>query len=373
MYFCEIICFGIFFIYFFLIISYTFGFLHIKTYTSSQKLNKNNKLKLSVLIPFKNEKMNLHALVSGLKQQTLPDNLYEIIFINDHSDDKSETFLSDLITGISNFKILSLQKGKKGKKQALKEGVQKSENKLIVTSDADCRHPKKWLETIYKYYSEFKPKMITAPVKMNGKGFFGKLQALDFLSLTASTAGASGIGHPIMCNGANLIYEKSVFNEFEDPLNIKEKSGDDVFLLHSVKQKYKNDIHYLKSNNAVIYTQSETTLKSFFKQRIRWASKSSSYKDFDTILVSLIVFFTNFLLILAAFASISEIIKPTNFLLLFLVKFTADTILLLSSGLYFKQKEILFYIPFLSIIHPFYIVFTGIAGLFSKNKKHSNV
>ncbi|NOZ36293.1 MAG: glycosyltransferase [Chlorobi bacterium] len=364
----EIISFIFLSLYFFLISVFIFGFIQLKSFSVNKKIKK-NIVKISVLIPFKNGQINLPLLVSGLKTQTLDTNLYEIIFINDHSEDKSETLLSDLITDIPNFRILSLQNEKNGKKQALKEGIRKAENELIVTSDADCRYQKKWLETIYNYYSEHNPKMIIAPVIMTGTTFFGRLQALDFLSLAASAAGAAGIGHPIMCNGANLVYEKAVFNEFEDAMYMNEISGDDVFLLHNFKKKYPEKIHYLKSEDAVVYTKSEKTFNKFSKQRIRWASKSSSYTDFDTIFVSIIVFIINLILISAVFLTLFKVLTFNNLFILFLIKFIPDIILLITFGIYFKQRKLLFYIPFLSIIHPFYIVFTGITGLLKKSKQ----
>ncbi len=368
----EIISYILLFVYFILIFSFILGFKKLQTYFVNKKINNSENVRISVLIPFKNEAKHLAALISGLKKQTLDKDLYEIFFINDHSEDKSEELLSELISGISNFNILSLQEGKNRKKEAIKEGITNAKNKLIVTSDADCTHPERWLETIFNCYSEFKPKMIIAPVVMNGNNFFGRLQSLDFLSLTASTAGAAGIGRPIMCNGANLVYEKDVFYEFKDALNMKEVSGDDVFLLHNVKKKYPKEIHYLKSKDAVVFTKAEKTFKKFIKQRIRWASKSGSYKDFDTIFVSLTVFLTNLLLISNIFLTLFGILKPELLLILFLIKFTADTLLLSVFGFYFNQKKILSLIPFLSIIHPFYIAFTGITGILKKSNRRIN-
>ena len=60
---------------------------------------------------------------------------------------------------------------------------------------------------------------------------FKNFQALEFISLQASTAGAVGINSPIMCNGANLIYERELFHEFSNPLKEELISGDDILSL----------------------------------------------------------------------------------------------------------------------------------------------
>jgi hypothetical protein len=209
--------------------------------------------------------------------------------------------------------------------------------------------------------------MIIAPVLMTGKSFLQKLQTIDFLSLTASTAGATGIKHPTMCNGANLIYEKNVFYEFNDALKYKEISGDDVFLLHNIKKKYLNNIHYLKSKDAIVYTEAEKSIKSFFKQRIRWASKSKSYKDFDTILSSLIVLIANFSIIVLFFVSIF-IHKLTFYLIIIWgTKILIDFIFLYISGKYFTKNKNIFLIPLLSIIYPFYVSYIAFISLIKKD------
>ncbi len=364
-----IICLLIFVLYIFQIILYIIGFSKIKNYElDSIFKNIDNKKYLSVIIPFRNEENNLIPLLKSLSQQSLNSDFFEVIFVNDCSIDNSEDVLLSSISKIENYKYLKTNKLSSGKKNALKLGVRESETELIVTTDADCIHNKKWLETILTYYLENTPKMIIAPVIMKGKSFFENLQAKEFFSLIASTAGAAGIKRPIMCNGANLIYEKKVYNEFENALKFEEVSGDDVFLMHNIKSRYCNDIHYLKSKNAITYTFAEKSIKSFFKQRFRWASKSNSYKDFDTIFVSLLVFITNFIL---GTLIISVFFNKDLYLIagvLFGTKFLIDFVFLAFVSNFFKQNKNLVFFPVLSLIYPFYIVFTVLGSLFYRTK-----
>jgi hypothetical protein len=52
------------------------------------------------------------------------------------------------------------------------------------------------------------------------------------LSLQGATIGSFGIGKGFMCNGANLAYKKSLFQELNGfQGNDTIASGDDVFLL----------------------------------------------------------------------------------------------------------------------------------------------
>ncbi len=349
------------------ILLFIYGFLNIKAFkTNNELLNLKDKKYLTIIIPFKNEETKLKQLISNIKKQSLNSKYFEVLLINDNSTDNSYKILNKEIKNIDSFKLLNLSKST-GKKNAIKEGIKASNTNIIVTTDADCIHKKYWLETILKYYLKNKPKMIIAPVLMTGKSFFQKLQKLEFLSLSAATAGATGIKHPIMCNGANLIYEKKVFLEFEDALNMYEISGDDIFLMHNVKKKYTDGIHYLKSADVIVYTEAEKSIKHFFKQRLRWASKSKSYKDFDTIFSSILVFNVNILFIVLLFLSFFYYNYFITLFIFWSIKFSIDIVLLIIAGKYFRQFPNISYLFLVSLLYPFYIGVTAISSFFVKS------
>jgi len=345
---------------------FIYGFLKLKPFISLKKQDFGNKRYLTVIIPFKNEENNISQLINNLKEQTLKPKYFEVSFINDNSTDKSQSIVNKLIENISNFHLIDLASKTSGKKKAIQEGIKASNTSIIVTSDADCIHQKEWLEIILNYYLKHKPKMIIAPVLMTGETLFQQQQSLEFLSLTATTAGSTGINHPIMCNGANLVYNKDIYYEFEDALNIEEVSGDDIFLMHNIKKKYSKDIHYLKSKDVIVYTEAEKSISPFFRQRIRWASKSKSYNDIDTIISAIIVFSLN--VITVSLLAFSVIFKNTflYFFIFFGIKVIVDFVILLITANYFEQKQKLYLFPIVSIIYPVYIIYTAIYSFFVK-------
>lgn len=83
-----------------------------------------------------------------------------------------------------------------------------------------------------------------------------------------------------MCNGANLAYTKQAFeavNGFHGIDGIA--SGDDMLLMHKIKQAFPAGISYLKSKDVIVQTAPMHSLSDFMNQRIRWASKSDKYND----------------------------------------------------------------------------------------------
>lgn len=323
---------------------------------------------LSIIIPFKNEANNLPNLVKSLNNQTFSRNKFEVIFIDDHSTDNSFEILLNLEKFFS-YKILKNIE-KPGKKFAIKQAINHAKGNIIVTTDSDCQAPPTWLEKIYEYFVNYSPKMLILPVKMqpSHKLFtFNNLQIIEFYALQATTNLTTKINAPIMCNSANLAFEKQIYEEFSSKLKNEILSGDDIFLLLNAKKKYKKSIMYYLDNNVAITTQSPENIKKFFLQRSRWASKLKFYFDPETFIASVIIFFVNIghlylLVTMLTFITYSKI-------LLFFTKILIDFLIIQSYIKKINQKQLYKLIPFVSIIYPFYLIFLGFLSIIRSQSK----
>jgi cellulose synthase/poly-beta-1,6-N-acetylglucosamine synthase-like glycosyltransferase len=76
-------------------------------------------------------------------------------------------------------------------------------------------------------------------------------------------------------------------------------SGDDTFLLLKIKKQCRSGIRVLKSKHALIRTKAEANPVDFIKQRSRWISKSTHYRDRDILYSALVVFFANLMTLVA--------------------------------------------------------------------------
>jgi cellulose synthase/poly-beta-1,6-N-acetylglucosamine synthase-like glycosyltransferase len=347
-----------------IILSFLVGWLRQKKYKKGQF--DPSLLYASIVIAAKNEERNIPGLLQSLKNQTIDPKQIEIIIVNDHSDDKTWELLKK--HKLPNLRLYNLPKGTHGKKEALQYGIGNSKGDLIITTDADCTHHKQWLETLISFYLKHKPKLIIAPVLMEGGGFFGQIQALDFFSLVASGGGASGIGKPIMCNGANLAFEKEVFEEFTDPHNKSFSSGDDVFLLLNIKKKYPQKIRFLKSKKVLVYTKAEKTIIQFIKQRKRWASKSTGYKDTDILTASFAVFFVNLSLAINLIVCVFFPGLIFLFLVQLFLKSLIDYSFLYTSLSFFNKTKLLWYFIPTQLANIILVPFIALAGILTSVK-----
>lgn len=316
---------------------------------------------ISLIVCCKNEEKHLPALLQSIKNQTYKN--FELIIANDHSKDNTEFLLREFSSQFPTKVILSELEGKKN---ALKQAIKTSKGDLIVCSDADCILHPEHLQTIADFYKQERAQMILGGVLLYPQHtFFERLQALEFFSLIVSGAGMAGIKEPILCNGANLAFERNIWDE--DALEYRTVSGDDQFLLFNLKKR-KTKIRFLKSKTSTVTTDPSPNLTSFFKQRTRWTSKSKYYTDSPTILVALLIFGYSLLQLLTLIATCFNTSFLPAFLILTLVKFILDFVLLTTTLPFYKQIHLLPYTLPLSFCYPFYVVTTAIFGLFGKTK-----
>ncbi|MBN2484487.1 MAG: glycosyltransferase [Bacteroidales bacterium] len=355
-------------IYAFTIISFAAGWLRLNVFEASN-LAAGEYIYFSVVIAFRNELKHIVTLVSALKALDYPDDKYEVIFVNDHSNDGSPGHLAQLISSLPNFKMYSMGKEAKGKKAAIGEGVKKAVGTYCVFTDADCCVPNGWLKTLNSFCQHKScPDMVLGLVDLKFHNRWPeKCFRLEFLSLILSSAGATALKMPFMCNGANLAIKRDIYSE-ADKLKTHIASGDDVFLLHDIKKRNKS-IEILKSHNHLVYTENPVTFKNFFRQRVRWGSKAPFYTDAYSIFVSLMVLLAN-LLIIAAIVSAFHNKNITGALSIAGIKFIADLFLFLAGNRFFRIGKTLLFFPVIGVFYPIYILVVAIAILLGWNNNH---
>ncbi len=356
----------ILFLYALVIVSFLYGWKRIPFFKPPTFENTDSlmPISISVIVPARNEADNISQIMADLTSQNYPTENYEIIIIHDHSTDQTEELAKQDINAALNVKLFSLPDHLSGKKAAIRFGIQKAAGQLIVTTDADCRMGKFWLKTISDYYQQYHPVLISGPVSLTGYSIFEKLQQLEFLSLIASGAGAIGIHKPIMCNGANLIFEKQMYVDLSEELDEKYASGDDIFLLLAAKKKYKHRISFLKNPDALVLTPAGKSFSAFVEQRKRWVSKSKGYKDFDMIFVAVIVLLTNLFLAGTFVLALYNPSKIQYFLTAIFIKSIPDILLLHEITRFTNRKNLLWYFFPLQIMYSFYVLYTVFAGFF---------
>ena len=333
---------------------------------------------ITVVISARNEELSLPLLLQSLKDQLYSQTNFEIIIVDDHSTDKTASIARNFPmdnTRVVQLNEFVLTKINAYKKKALEVAISFAKGELIVTTDADCIVPVTWLHSIASFYEQKKPAFIVMPVLITyQKNFLEIFQALDFMTLQGITGATVHKKFHSMCNGANLAYTKQAFIDAGGFQGIDTiASGDDMLLMHKISVMQPEKIMYLKSNSVIVTTNPMHTLKDFFNQRIRWASKTDKYDDRKILPVLVIVYLFNFMLLILPVIAVfkNDLIKMNDlhislmqgWLFLLTIKTLAELYFLYPVATFFNQQNLLYFFP---LLQPFHIMYTVIAGWLGK-------
>ena len=329
----------------------------------------------SVIIPARNEAENIAVCIQSILDNNYPKDLYEIIIADDFSDDATPEIVEFFMKSYSNVRLVQLSKFitkniNSYKKKAIEICIAESKFNWILTTDADCTITQQWLALYDAFIQTGKKVFIAAPVMFNCENtFLSVFQCLDFLSLQGITAASVSAGFHSMCNGANLAYNKSVFYEVDGFKNADHiASGDDMLLMHKIKAKYPSSIGYLFNQHAIVTTAAMPNWKSFFNQRIRWASKATSYKELKIFLVLLLVYVVN-LLLLILFIVCFFYPSLFYFLLVFiLTKAMLEMPFMYAVSKFYGLQKLMIWFVLMQPFHIIYMVISGWLGKFGSYK-----
>lgn len=352
-----------------LILQYRQWFLHLPVFKREKPTLPASFF--SVIIPARNEEDNIAQCLHRILQQAYPAELFEVIVMNDHSTDGTESIVRDLQAHYPNLRLHNLTELVQGeqlnayKKKAIELAIAESRGDWIVTTDADCLVNGEWLAEYDACVCQTGAVFIAAPVMFSNKGsFLSVFQLLDFISLQAITAAAVSAGYHTMCNGANIAYRKKVFYEVGQFAGIDHiASGDDMLLMHKIKQHYPKGLAYLFSKEAIVTTAPMPDWTSFFNQRIRWASKADQYRDKSIFWTLALVYAVNSSLLLLFFWGFYKVGGFRNWVLLIAAKTLIELSLMLPAARFYQQSKALWWFP---LMQPFHIGYTVIAGWLGK-------
>ncbi len=327
---------------------------------------------VSIIIPFRNEKEVILDSLRSVENIDYPEEKFEVIYINDNSDDGSPRLLQKSLKK-KNIKVLNAPFGKNNmahKKKAVNYALKFTKGDIIVTSDADCLHPKSWLKILVGMFDK-QTGFVSGPVEFIDDGtFFGKLQKLEFMGLIIAGAGLIGIKKPAICNAANLAFRKKAFDEaggYTGQMNLS--SGDDELLMQKINRDTAYKVKFCYDDKAVVATLANKNISQFFNQRKRWASKGIFYtsKIFIAQLVLIFLFYLSLIITLPIGFIISY-----NFLyyfgFAFVVKVTAEYFIIKRGNNKLFKSDVIKLILAAEIFQITYIIIASISGLFGNYK-----
>lgn len=351
---------------------YALSLLHLRGGLKRRPEGKNrDALKVSVVIAARNEEDNIEACLRSVLAQSLATILYEVIVVDDRSEDRTAEIVLAWAKKHPNLRLVQIfdkETVTAPKKRAIERGISHANGEIIVTTDADCTPGPKWLAGLLSHFEPgigmvcgFNP----YEIRSGHANIFQKMLALDYFSMAAIAAATADLGFPMSCTAGNLAYRKCVFDELGGFGKTSEQvSGDDDLFLQRVREETNWGIRYITARETFVPTTPPKSLREFLRQRIRYASKGFAYSP--KVIVALMgIFLLNAMLAVCILATPLLPTLAATTVIMMTSKALAEFSFLQKAAQVFQTSFSLTAFIIASLLHPFYITFVAIAAQFA--------
>jgi cellulose synthase/poly-beta-1,6-N-acetylglucosamine synthase-like glycosyltransferase len=277
---------------------YLFFYLAVYVYKPVPKNTKKDPV--SVIICARNEAENLKNFLPSILEQDYPD--YEVIVVNDCSEDNSYEILGEYLNKYPHLKISTVNKDPKFthfKRFAQFIGIKAAKNDILLFTDADClAESDKWIEKMTSHVDDRVTFVLGYGGYRQGKGLLNKYVRYDCMTIAMQYLGMAIRGIPYMGVGRNLVYRRSVFFEnkgFGSHNHLI--SGDDDLFVNSNASRKTTRVEFSEGSHTRSVTV--TTLKAWITQKKRHLTTAPYYRPGHKILLALepltrILFYASF-------------------------------------------------------------------------------
>ncbi len=315
---------------------------------------------VSVIICARNEAENLSTFLPSVLEQDYPD--FEVIVVNDCSEDNSYDVLATFIEKYPNLHISNVNKDPKfthNKKFAQFIGIKAAKNEILLFTDADCRpESNKWLELMISRFDEKTDFVLGYGGYLREKGFLNKYIRYDCFTIAMQYLGMAIRGVPYMGVGRNLAYRRSVFfsnKGFGSHYHIA--SGDDDLFVNSIGTGKNTVVEYRQETHT--RSRPSSSFKEWLVQKKRHLTTAPFYKFRDKFLLvteplTRILFYITFIVLLSLLFMWQWVVA------IFALRLISQIIVFSVVGKKLNEPGLLPYLLFFDIFSP---LFNGIIFL----------
>lgn len=321
---------------------------------------------VSIIICARNELENLKKNLPFFLEQDHPD--FEIVLVNDCSNDGSDWYLKDLSAKHKNLKVVTLNdhpRFKHGKKFAVTLGIKASKNENMVFSDADCRpDSNQWLVRMQNNFQNNAEIVLGYSPYERRSSLLNMIIRFETFSTALSYFSFALAGRPYMGVGRNMAYKKSLFfrgKGFASHMHIM--SGDDDLFVNqnATSENTVIEIH----PEAQVWSEPKHTFAAYFRQKVRHQGAGKIYKPIHKRMLSLQAGSGGvFYLCLIALT----VLQAQWWLLLavYLIRLLVQLFVYIPALKKLRCFDLVWWLPVLDFIYYFYIMVLSFVALFKK-------
>lgn len=260
-----------------------------KVFTSSNRIKRIEHPAFSIIIACKNAWKTLPALLHSLNQLRYPNDMFEVIFVDDCSTDDTGIHLLEFAkhSGIQSEYLLATNKLWPAKKGALAVGIAKARYDYLVITDADCVISADWLNGLAEKYSEGYEMIVGPAPFFSNDQLINRLACFEQFHNSLLMLSMAKLGHAFTATARNLSFTRKLYDACGGySKTLGRISGDDDLLLQEAK-KAGFCIGYITALKYAVFSYTPKSFKDYLRQKARHVSTSHIYPTKTKFLLTL--------------------------------------------------------------------------------------
>jgi len=243
-------------------------------------INNSYKPFISVIVPTRNEEKNIENCINSILNVNYPTELYEIIIVNDRSEDNTLNIISKIAAEHNNVKICNITKNTpnpnlKGKAGAIKIGIDNAKSEYLLMTDADCIVHPNWINTIIQHFATGNKNkenvgMVCSYTNVKCSNLFHYFQAAEWAYMHTYGCAGIGLNTVLGCFGNNIAITKEAYTKIGGYEALRFSVTEDYVLLKAVFDAGFL-IRYLCIEDSIVETLPVNSFREYMVQRKRWA------------------------------------------------------------------------------------------------------
>jgi len=249
---------------------------------------------ISILIPCRNEEINLPACLEALEKLDYPKEKLQVVLGNDQSTDRTQSILQDWTEKRPWAMLLSIEPrelGKmNGKANALSQMAKEAKGELLLFTDADCQVPVSWAKKMVEGWRISGAGLVTGITNVKGSTLFEKMQAMDWWLTLGMVKVMDDLGFSLTAMGNNMLIPKIAYLDVRGFEGIPFSLTEDFEIGRQIQQKGYEGMHLVSVEN-LVQTNGQENFADLLKQRKRWMSGAMTLSGIWKLALGLQVLF----------------------------------------------------------------------------------
>jgi len=235
------------------------------TQKSTPKLKRLPKITFG--IPVWNEEKTVVRTIQSLLEADYPSHLKEIIVVNDGSTDGTRKVVEKFVKAHPEVVLINKENG--GKASAVNDAIDRATGEFFAQIDADSRIEPNALKQVIPHFADKKVGAVISRIRVDEpKNFFQRMQRFEYVMSSMTRFIMNNFGTLTITHGALSTFRTSTLRKVGGFVRDKENITEDFEIALRLR---KNGYAIVMEPNAISYTHVPSTLRTIWRQRIRWS------------------------------------------------------------------------------------------------------